>query len=299
MKGNLALLLTAAVWGTGFVAQRLGNEILPPMTFNAIRQLAASLVLCPLLIPYFRSGGYLSKDSGSARELAQRKKTLLKAGLICGVLLMTASMLQQIGLVTVSAGKSGFITSIYIVFVPVFGALLGVKTGKKSIVCIIVAMTGFAVMSLRGGLDTITAGDWITLASAAGFAAQIVAVNHFVDEGNAIALSVIQMFVCGVTGIVLALTMEQSGAEAVRDCVPILLYATFIPTAVGYTMQIVGQKYTDPTIAALILSTEAIFSVIFGALFLGEMMSARELAGSAIIFAAVIAGQIEIKSGER
>jgi drug/metabolite transporter (DMT)-like permease len=154
-------------------------------------------------------------------------------------------------------------------------------------------MIGFAVMSLKGGLSGATAGDWLTLVSAAGFAAQIVAVNCFVDKDNAVIISQLQFFFCGALGLVIALIMEGPSIGAVLAGVPVLLYQTFVPTAGGYTLQIIGQKYTDSSSAALIMSLEAVFAMIFGAIFLHEIMSVREMAGAAIIFAATILGQRE------
>ena len=290
-KGNIALLLTAMLWGTGFIAQKLGNEVLPPMAFNAIRQIMAGIVLCPVLALSLKKEGYLSRELNSEEQLRRKRSRMLIAGLICGFFLLVGTGTQQIGLVTVSAGKSGFISSVYIVFVPLFSVVLGVRVRPRTFLCVALAMAGFAVMSLRGGLGGATAGDWWTLASAAGFAAQIVAVNYFVEKGNDILISVLQMFVCGFLGLAISLIAEQPALTAVWECMPILLYSTFVPTAMGYTLQIVGQKYTSSSTAALIMSLEAVFAAIFGALFLREMMSFREIAGSAIILAATILGQ--------
>jgi len=292
-KGNTALLLTALVWGSGFVAQRLGNEILPPMSFNSIRQIMAGLVLLPVLTVSLRSSGYLSREKASIAQISYRRRKALIGGLICGLFMLSGSMLQQIGLVTLTAGKSGFISSIYIVFVPIFSVLLGNHVKRRSIFCVIMAMAGFGVMSLQGGLGTVTTGDWLTLLSAASFAAQIVAVNNFLDRNNDILLSVIQMFFCGITGFTVALFVEHPQLSAVIEGLPLLLYMTFFPTAAGFTLQIVGQKYTDSSSAALIMSLESVFALIFGMLILHEMMSFREAIGAMIIFAATLIGQRE------
>lgn len=292
-KGNIILLLTAILWGTGFISQKLGNMVMPPMTFNAVRQLMAAVVLTPLVLRGLKKSGYLSKESNTSSQLSYRRKRLLKAGILCGTFMLIGTATQQIGLLTVSAGKSGFISSIYIVFTPLFSVIVGSKVKRRTVICIVTAMIGFAVMSLEGGLAGATPGDWLTLASAAGFAAQIVAVNCFVDKDNAVLISQLQFLFCGAAGLVIALIMEGPAWAGVLAGVPILLYQTFIPTAGGYTLQIIGQKYTDSSTAALIMSTEAIFAMIFGAIFLHEMMSIREIAGAAIIFAATILGQKE------
>lgn len=292
-KGNLILLLTAILWGTGFISQKLGNRVMPPMTFNAVRQLMAAVVLTPLVLYGLKKSGYLSCESNMYSQLADRKKRLLKGGFLCGLFMLIGTATQQIGLLTVSAGKSGFISSIYIVFTPLFSVIVGSKVKRHTVICIAIAMMGFAVMSLKGGISGATPGDWLTLASAAGFAAQIVAVNCFVDKDNAVLLSQLQFFFCGAAGLAVALIMEGPAWAGVLAGIPILLYQTFVPTAGGYTLQIIGQKYTDSSTAALIMSTEAIFAMIFGAIFLHEMMSMREIAGAAIIFAATILGQRE------
>ncbi len=292
-KGNLALLLTAIVWGTGFISQKLGNEVMPPMTFNAVRQLMAGMVLTPLVLHGLKKSGYLSSEKNSQAQLDYRKKRLLKAGVLCGIFVLIGTDTQQIGLLTVSAGKSGFISALYIVIVPFFSVIIGNKVKLRSVLCIMMATVGFAVMSLQGGLSGTTPGDWWTLVSAAGFAAQIVTINVFIDKDNALALSVLQFYFCGIVGLVIAVMMEGPHLSAVFAGMPILLYQTFVPTAAGYTLQIVGQKYTDSSTAALIMSLEAVFAAIFGALFLREMMSFREIAGAAIILTATIIGQRE------
>ena len=292
-KGNLILLLTAILWGSGFISQKLGNEVMPPLTFNAVRQLLAGAVLTPLVLRGFSRSGYMSSEKNTEEQLAKRKKRLLLAGFLCGIFMLIGTDTQQVGLLTVSAGKSGFISALYIVIVPFFSVLIGQKVRLRSVFCIILAMIGFAVMSLRGGLGGATAGDWLTLVSAAGFAAQIVTVKVFVDHDNDLAISALQFYFCGIIGIIIALITEHPTPAAVFSGIPILLYQTFVPTAMGYTLQIVGQKYTDSSTAALIMSLEAVFAAVFGAIFLREMMIAREIAGAAIILAATVIGQKE------
>lgn len=263
------------------------------MTFNAVRQLMAAVVLTPLVLHGLKKNGYLSRESNTYSQLSYKRKRLLKAGVFCGFFMLLGTATQQIGLLTVSAGKSGFVSSIYIVFTPLFSVIVGSKVKRRTVICIAIALIGFAVMSFKGGFSGATPGDWLTLASAAGFAAQIVAVNCFVDKDNAVLLSQLQFLFCGAAGLVIALIMEGPAWAGVLAGIPILLYQTFVPTAGGYTLQIIGQKYTDSSTAALIMSTEAIFAMIFGAIFLNEMMSMREIAGAAIIFAATILGQRE------
>ena len=293
-KGNTALLLTAVVWGTGFIAQKLGNEVMPPMTFNAVRQIMAALVLCPIMMVGLRKSNYLSRAKNSEDTLAFRKSKLIKACVLCGAFLMIGTMTQQIGLLTVSAGKSGFISALYIVFTPILGIVIGKRVNIKTFACVIVAMAGFALLSLRGGLGNTTPGDWWTLVSAVAFGAQITAVNAFVDRDNDLIISVLQMAFAGVVGLIIAIIVEHPNMAQLGAGIPVLLYATFLPTATGYTLQIVGQKYTDATTAALLMSIEAVFAAIFGAIFLREFMTPMELLGSAVIFVAVVVDQIDV-----
>ncbi len=295
-KGNAALLLTAIVWGTGFIAQKLGNEVMPPMTFNAIRQIMAAVVLSPIMLIGLKKSGYLNSSTNSQQALSYRKNKLMKACVLCGAFLMIGTMTQQIGLLTVSAGKSGFISALYIVFTPVLSVVIGNKVSGKTFVCVAVAMAGFALLSLRGGLGNTTPGDWWTLMSALGFAAQITAVNAFVDRDNDLIISVLQMGFAGVAGLLIAVIIEHPDLTQIGAGIPILLYSTFVPTAIGYTLQIVGQKFTDSTTAALLMSLEAVFAVIFGAIFLKEHMSGMELLGCLVIFIAVVVDQIDFKS---
>ena len=295
-KGNAALLFTAIIWGTGFIAQKIGNEYLPPMTFNALRQLMAALVLCPILAISLKKTGYLSKRNNTIAQLEYKRHKMIKGGLICGAFMLVGTMCQQIGLVTVSAGKSGFISAVYIVLTPLFSVVLGNKVKFKTYICIALAMIGFAFLSLQGGLGGATVGDWLTLLSAAGYAAQIVAINHYVDKDNDILISVVQMGVCGLLSLVISLFAEDTTLAAIGDAMPVLLYSTFVPTAMGYTFQVIGQKYTDSTTAALLMSLEAVFAAIFGAIFLAERMAIRELVGCAFIFVAVVIDQIDVRT---
>lgn len=292
-KGNIALLLTAIIWGSGFIAQKLGMGVLPPLAFNGLRQLLAAVVMLPILAANLKVTGHLSREKHSSEEIASRQKQALKAGCVCGLFLALGTNLQQIGLVTVSAGKSGFITAIYIVMVPLISILFGKRFTGKIALCCTLAMVGFAFLSLRGGLGNVTSGDLITLLSAFCFACQIVAVNHYVTDETDLLLSCTQFAFVGITTVIVSLAVESYTLGGVLECMPIILYATIFPTAIGYTLQVVGQKYTDATTASFLMSLESVFSVIFGALFLAESMSGRELLGCALIFIANALIQIE------
>lgn len=298
-KGNIALLITAIAWGTGFIAQKLGNDAMPPLTFNTIRQLMGAIVLSPLMFASLKKSGYLSRKMNTDSQLAFKKKKALKAFFVCGLCLCSGTCLQQLGLLTVSAGKSGFISALYIVFTPVISIVVGKKVNSRAFACIAVAMVGFGFLSLKGGLGNTTQGDWLTLISAVAFAAHIVSVNVFIDRENGLLISVLQSSFCGTIGLIGAILVEHPSMESILSGMPILLYSTLVPTAIGYTLQVIGQKYTDSTTAALLMSLEAVFAVIFGAIFLHEHMLARELFGCLLIFIAVIVNQLPERSDRK
>ena len=296
LKGNLMMLITAIAWGSGFAARKLGSEAFPPIAFNGLRMFGAALILLPLALISLKKSGYLSKEGQSYRKCRFHWYKVIVGGAICGFFITLASTLQTIGLETVSAGKSGFITSLYVVINPIFARFFGKKIKKETWVCIAVAIIGFALLSLDEGLGSIHAGDIVLLIGAAGFAAQIIAVNKFVDKGNDIILTVVQLGLCGILEMAYAIPLEHPTLAQLAVCVPALLYSIFISGAMGYGLQIVGQKYTDSTSSALILGLESVFSAVFGAIVLGEMLAARELLGCVLIFVAVISNQVDIRA---
>ena len=296
LKGNLLLLITAFAWGSGFIARKLGNAAIPAITFNGLRQLGAAIVLMPIMIYGLKNSGYLSKGCNSIKRFRFHRYRVVVGGAVCGICMTLASTLQSMGLATVSAGKSGFITSMYVVITPLLAVLMGRKLEKKMYFCVTAAVAGFCLLSLKGGLGSIHVGDWYLLGSAVAFAVQIMAINKYVDKDNDLMLSVIQMAVCGILELLVAVPIEQPSFAQFSSCVPALTYSILIPSAIGYTCQVIGQKYADSTSAALILSLESVFSVLVGAIVLHERMMSRELLGCVLIFAAVVISQVDIRS---
>ncbi len=294
-KGNIALLITAIVWGTGFIGQKIGMATLPAIGFNGTRQFLAGLVLLPIAYIGLRKSGYFDRSRNDAAVIAERKSRAIRGGIICGFFLSVGTNLQQVGLITVDAGKSGFITALYIVMVPLFSAFFRVKLSRKVVASCVIAVAGFALLSLHLNGTGITFGDWLTLACAACFALQIISVNRYVDEDNDLLLSVIQMLFTGISSLVVSAIFENYTLEGFLACLPVLIYMALFPTGIGYTFQIVGQKYTDATAAAFLMSLESVFAVIFGVIFLGEHMTLRELTGCVLIFAANMLVQWEPK----
>lgn len=286
LKGNLILMLTAVTWGTGFIAQKIGLDTLPPLAFNGLRYLLAMVVLVPLLAFNIKKTGYFDKASNSISQLAYKKKNAALGGILSGLFMAISVNLQQLGMVTLSASKSGFETALYIVFVPLLGIFIGRKPERKVYLCCIIAISGFLLLSGQDGLGQIGIGDILTLLSAMFFAIQIWVVSGFVNKDNDIILSVLTLGIAGVLTMIVSIIFEQPTWAEIMNTMPAIVFAALVPTSIGYTCQIVGQNYTDSTSAAFIMSLESVFAVIFGAIFLGERLTPLEMIGCAMIFGA-------------
>ncbi len=289
MKGNLLLLLTAMVWGGGFVAQSSGMAYVGPFTFQSVRSLLCPLVLAPLILTMDtaqkRSGTYTAPT-------AQTRRTQLIAGIVCGVLMTIAANLQQIGIQYTTTGKAGFITAMYILIVPLLGVFLKKKIPGKLWGCIVLAMVGLYFLSFSGGFESFNIGDIYVLACAMAFAFHITAVDLFADKVDGVRLSAMQFLVCGILSGIIALLFEAPTLSAIWAAAVPIAYAGIISCGIGYTLQIVGQKYTSPTMASLLMSLESVFAVVFGALLLREIPSPREALGCVLMFIAIIIPQL-------
>ena len=277
--GSLALILAAVIWGSAFVAQRKGMEFNGPFTFNAIRCCigALALGLVSLVLP--------------KRAETDRRGTLL-SGLCCGLCLFFATNLQQLGLVDTDAGKAGFITTFYIVMVPVAGLFLGKRCARITWLAVILAFTGLYFLCMSAGSFRLQRGDLLVFLSALCYTVHILLVDHFVLKADGVRMSCIQFAVCGLLSLIPAFALETpSLADAGRGIIP-LLYAGLLSCGVAYTMQIVGQKHLKPAVASLIMSMESVFAVLSGWLILHERLSARELLGCGLVFSAVLLVQL-------
>lgn len=289
MKGNVKysflLVLTAVIWGAAFVAQSAGMEYVGPFTFNGTRCFIGALVLWPCAVIMDKKEGVLTR---------WKDRNLVLGGLICGVLLFLATTSQQIGIMTSSAGKSGFITALYIVLVPVFSLALRKKPGKMIWVSVILALVGMYFLCIDGKME-LKIGDLWLLSCAALFALQILAVDKFAPDMDVIKLSCYQFMVSGVLSLI-PLILEKPVVSDVLDCWLPILYAGVMSSGIAYTLQMEAQKRVKPTVASLIMCLESVFSALFGFLILHEKLSVRELIGCAIMFVAVILVQLPIKS---
>lgn len=293
LKNSLLLFLAALIWGVAFVSQSKGMEYMGPFTFNGVRSLIGSAVLLPVI--WLRR-----KKEGPGRKSIPWKVTLI-GGACCGLALMTASTLQQIGILYTTVGKAGFITALYIIFVPILGIFIGKKVPVAVWVGALMAAVGMYLLCIQGSFR-IGLGDGLVFICAIVFSIHILVIDYFSPKADGVMLSCIQFLVCGVICTACALILEKpTFSQLLSGAVPIL-YAGVMSCGVAYTLQIVGQKNVNPTVAALILSLESVVSVLAGWLaykvgFLkdDQTLTLRQILGCIIVFAAVILVQLPIE----
>lgn len=296
LRQSVLLLLTAAIWGVAFVAQSVGMDYVGPFTFNTVRSLIGGIVLIPCIVLLKRINAG-SKDTAGAAEHASgdpagQRKVLLTGGVACGVLLCIASNLQQFGIVYTSVGKSGFITAMYIVLVPVIGIFLKKKAGVKIWCSVAIAVCGLYLLCMTDNGFSIQKGDLLLLLGAVAFSFHILTIDYFSPKVDGVKMSCIQFFTCGILSMVCMFLFEQPQIGAILQAWMPIVYAGVLSCGVAYTLQIVGQKGMNPTVASLILSMESVISVIAGWLILHQKLSGRELLGCVLMFAAIILVQL-------
>ena len=296
--GNLLLIITAVIWGTAFAAQRAGMDSIEPITFTASRMVLAAAAVGLVALLMGRRGEKTAKDR-TPEEERQYKKNTLTGGILCGVFLSTATIFQQAGLVYTTAGKAGFITAMYMLLVPVIGFfLLKKKNSWRVWLAVLIGVIGMYLLCINGSFR-LTRGDALVCVCAVLFSGHILCCDRFARLGDPIRISAIQFVTAAViSGVAAFIAEEPSWAKIASAEVPIL-YCGIVSGGIGYTLQIVAQKSTDPTVASLILSLESVFAVIAGALILGERMSTRELLGCVVMFAAIILVQLPAKNKEK
>ena len=285
MRANLLLLLTAFIWGTAFVAQKSGGEI-GSFTFNGIRTFIGGLVLIPFVLK-----GHKDKTQPLVN------KAELIGGMVCGFFLFVAASLQQFGLAYTTAGKAAFITTLYVVFCPILSLIVHKKKTRPLVwLCVGLDIIGLYLLCMTDASFSIQIGDTLVILCAVAFAAQMVAVDEYVQRIDGLKLSCIQFLFSGLLGIICMFIFEGpvSVSNIMTAWFPIL-YAGVISCGIGYTLQVLGQREASPTIAALILCLESVFGVLAGAVLLHETMSMREILGCIIMFAAVIISNLPEK----
>lgn len=299
MLGNLLLLLTAMIWGTAFVGQRVGMDSIEPVTFNAARMwLAAAAIGLVAVLTGKKSDSQDKKPvSGltDTRDKAQeRRKNTIIGGICCGSFLTAASLFQQMGVVYTTAGKAGFITAMYMLLVPIINFVFFKKKNTWLVwTGVLVGVFGMYLLCITDGFS-LTYGDTLVCICALLFSGHILCCDHFVQLGNPIRISAIQFATAAVISTIAAFVAEEPSWQKIASAAVPILYCGIVSGGIGYTLQMVAQRYTDPTIASLLMSLESVFAVIAGALLLGERMTARELAGCVIMFAAIVLVQIPL-----
>ncbi len=282
VKSTMFLLLTAIIWGFAFVAQRIGTEYVESFTYNGVRYTLGALSLIPVIMIF-------EKEKLSEINI---KYTIL-ASFVTGVVLFIASSLQQIGIVIgQSAGRAGFITSLYIVIVPMFGVFFGKKINISTWVGVLFAIVGLYLLSVSGN-ENINAGDVIVFVGAFFWAAHILLIDHFVEKVSPLKFSLGQFATCAILSLVCAFIFESPQLYAIMDAGIPILYGGIMSVGVAYTFQVLGQRGVTPEFASIICSTEALFSAVGGALILGESMTVRGYAGCALIFAGILFAQLK------
>lgn len=288
-RGVLLLVLTALIWGTAFVAQSLGMESLEPLTFNAARDILAAAALSPLAFFLWKRG----KTRGEVKPGSF--KTLLVGGSLCGVALCAAMALQQIGIVSTTVGKAGFLTALYIVLVPIAGFFVGKRTPVTVWIGVVIAVAGTYLLSVTESFS-IGVGDLFCILCAAGFTLHILLVDRFSPLVNGVALSAMQFLVAGILSTIIAFIFETPSFPAITESLGPLLYTGLLSSGVAYTLQVVAQRDTPPAVASLVMSLESVFAALSGWLILSQSMSPREALGCVLVFTAVILAQLPAKS---
>lgn len=296
MRGELILLLAAILWGTCFVFQKMGMDYIGAYTLGAFRFIIGAMVLTPVIVLLNKiqhkkhpkdmeiNGGFLDKQ-------------LYIGGIICGTALFAAASLQQIGLKYTTAGKAGFLTSLEIVLVAAIMIFLTKKVQINIVVAVLLAIAGMYLLCMVDGFY-LEIGDAYELAGVVFWAMQILAIDKYVKKVDGIKLSFIQFITTGILSCIFMFLFENPEWSDIQNGAVPILYTSIIEVAVAYTLQIIGQRYTSPTVAAVILSLESVFSAISGGVILGEKLSIREIIGCVFMLTAVMITQLPSSNSE-
>ena len=287
IKSNLLLFLTAAIWGFAFVAQRVGMEYVGPFTYNGVRFALGSLSLVPLLL-------YFNRNSPKKETAGQETKNVIRASFIAGLVLFAGASLQQTGIVYTSAGKAAFITSLYIILVPIFGIFLKHHINANTWIGAAVSIVGLYLLSVTEQLS-IEKGDLLELIGSFFWAAHILIIDHFSRKVDILKLSCFQFLTCSALSIVSALFFESISVNGVLQAAVPILYGGICSVGIAYTLQVVGQKNAKPSHAAIILSMENVFAAVGGLILLNETMDLRGTLGCVLMFTGLLLSQLTFK----
>lgn len=282
---NILLLITAAIWGFAFVAQRVGSQYVGAFTFNGIRFALGSCSLIPLII-------YLDKKREKNNSNTIVCKKIMVPGVLVGAAAYAGSTFQQMGLMYTTAGKAGFITGLYMIIVPIIGIFLGHRIGKNLWIGIILAVIGLYFLSVNEYFR-ISYGDLLEVMGALFGAVHILTIDHYSKKVDPLKLSCIQFATCSILSFISALIFEKITIYGISKALIPILYGGFLSVGIAYTLQVVAQKNAKPSHAGIILSMESVFGAIGGALMLGEYMNARGYAGCILIITGILLSQIK------
>ena len=286
---NLGLLLAALIWGSTFVAQSAGAELVETFTYQSTRSIIGGLVLLPVI---FLRDKAAKKRPDYTPPTKKDKRLLLIAGICCGLVLTVAACLQQYGIKFTTVGKSGFITALYVVFVPIAGLLFGKKVRPVVWISVILAAIGLYLLCMTDSSFALSLGDTYVLLCAFCFTAHIMVIDHFDRFCDPVKMSCIQFFTSGIVSGVLMFIFEKPNIGNILAAWLPICYAGVLSSGVAYTLQVVCQKNTEPAVASLLMSLESVFAVLAGAVILAEIPSHREAAGSVIMFAAIVLAEL-------
>jgi len=285
-KGSLILILCSLVWGLAFSGQSHAMQFIGPFTFVFLRSIITSTVLFAVH-PLLKK---LSK-TGDAPKISRKSYMVLGGAL--GLILVAAVSFQQIGLVYTTAAKSGFVTALYIVMIPVIGIFMKKKTGIQVWIGVAISLIGLYLLCIKDGLS-INVGDALTMVCAFVFAFHIILVDKYAGKMDSVLLSAIQFGVCAIVSLPLMLIIEKPQLSNILACWTSIIYTAVFSGAIGYTLQFIGQKYTEPTLASLLMCLESVFSAIGGWIILGQMLSVREIFGCVLMLTASVVAQIPV-----
>ncbi len=296
LKGNIFLFTASLFWGSTFVAQEIAAKTyhLGAFSYQSTRMLVGSFVLIPLIL--FMN--YMSKKNGTYKKpTKQDNKTLIIAGVVCGVILCVAACLQQFAIEdpNTNSGKIAFITAMYILIVPIIYFFFGKKVSLRVIIAALMGAVGLYFLSVTNGFSSVTYGDVLGMLCAIGFSFHILAVDYFAPKVDGIKLSSIQFFVCGILALIPTVLIEKPAIADIVACWGPIMYAGVFSCGIAYTFQILGQQNTNPTVASILMSFESVFGVLTGIVILGNIPTVREAIGCVIMFTAIIISQLPNK----
>lgn len=305
LRNTFFLFLTAMIWGAAFVAQSVSMDYIGPFTFICLRSVIGGLFLIPVIIvldgirkksqnesaDVVNSENILYIETEEKQRLSWKNKQLIEGGIVCGIFLFFANCFQQTGIQYTTVGKAGFITTFYIIIVPLIGLFFKKYCGILTWIGVVIALAGLYFLCITQKL-TIQRGDALILCCSVLYAGQILAIDHYNPFVDGIKMSCIQFLTGGILGAVFMLLFENPSIAMILSAAGPILYTGIMSTGVGYTLQIVGQKGLNPTVAALILSLESVFSALSGYLFLHQVLTTRELIGCALMFIAIVLAQL-------